>query len=235
MGEMSKYSPDEGLTVLDIKDANTRKSIAPILTSTTAPSDITVGKEFYLPDMKLYKATAFIASGGTITEGTNCELADSVTDQINDRLTYADNGVLGARNFIPFPFDRAPQTISSVYFNYDKDGIITASGTTTGSVNFYLVYSRSIFKVGRYKFKFYGTLTNAYVRLYDVTGSTIIGTANASNKEFTFEITSSNVEHQFSIFVAVDGTKNININGGVVISLATDTYDGYTVPTKSPQ
>ena len=108
MSEMSKFSPDGGLNVLDIKDANTRKSIAPILASTTAPSDIAYGKEFYLPDMKLYKATAFIASGAAITVGTNCELADSVTDQIQTVQTalntyidslgfYVENGYICQR------------------------------------------------------------------------------------------------------------------------------------------
>lgn len=70
-----------------INEVNTKLSktedlIAYVQTTLTASKAYAVGEQFVYNGL-LYKATATIAQGGTITIGGNCTLADSVTEQIN--------------------------------------------------------------------------------------------------------------------------------------------------------
>jgi hypothetical protein len=65
------------------KLSKTEDLIAYVQTSLTASRNYAVGEQFIYNGL-LYKATATIAQGGTITIGGNCALADSVTKQINN-------------------------------------------------------------------------------------------------------------------------------------------------------
>lgn len=61
-----------------------QRLIAPVLNSTTATKNWAVGEEFIL-DGNLYKVTTAISSGNQIIvsgSSANCELADTVTEQI---------------------------------------------------------------------------------------------------------------------------------------------------------
>lgn len=86
-------------------ESATRASIAPTESdSAHASKNIAVGEQFYLSDDKLYTATSTISQGTAIVTtgaGQNCEVSKSVTGQIADRMTYADNGILGAKNILP--------------------------------------------------------------------------------------------------------------------------------------
>lgn len=65
-----------------------QRLIAPVLNSTTATQNWAVGQEFIL-DGNLYKVTTAIPSGSQIVvsgSSANCELADTVTEQINGVL-----------------------------------------------------------------------------------------------------------------------------------------------------
>lgn len=57
-------------------------TIATVETTSTASQGYAIGAQFVYNGI-LYEATAAIASGGTITPGTNCDPADSVTSQIS--------------------------------------------------------------------------------------------------------------------------------------------------------
>ena len=81
MGVIHKISPDNGTTQYLIRD----DSIAPVELTTTASQAYSVGDQFILNDGKIYKATADIAQGGTITVDTNCEEAGTVSEQLNDK------------------------------------------------------------------------------------------------------------------------------------------------------
>ena len=66
----------------EVLASNAQQMIAPILTSLVAPAGgLAIGDQFIYNGL-LYKATAAIAQGGTITINGNCALADSVTGQI---------------------------------------------------------------------------------------------------------------------------------------------------------
>lgn len=63
------------------EDKKTRESIAPVEETATASQAYAAGEEFYYNGI-LYKATAAIAQGGTITPDTNCTTADKVSTEI---------------------------------------------------------------------------------------------------------------------------------------------------------
>ena len=63
------------------EDKKTRESIAPVEETATASQAYAIGEEFYRNGI-LYKATAAIAQGETITPGTNCTAADKVSTEI---------------------------------------------------------------------------------------------------------------------------------------------------------
>ena len=62
--------------------------VAPIETSSTASQAYSIGDQFIYNGL-LYKATAAISSGGTITPNGNCTVADSVVNQINNLIKTA--------------------------------------------------------------------------------------------------------------------------------------------------
>ena len=67
------YSQDgETEQKYDIRDKFIRRIVAPEEASSTASRAYAVGEPFIYNNL-LYRATAAIAQGGTITPGTNCE------------------------------------------------------------------------------------------------------------------------------------------------------------------
>lgn len=90
-----------GDTVYTIADG-TEPLIAPVQNSLVASKTYAVGEQF-IYNGNLYKATASIASGGTITINGNCALADSIADQVtalNEDLTVLDGDVTNIQNQI---------------------------------------------------------------------------------------------------------------------------------------
>jgi hypothetical protein len=59
--------------------------IAPVEASSTSASSYAIGEQF-IYNHNLYKATAAIAVGDTISPGTNCTLADPVVEQMDAAL-----------------------------------------------------------------------------------------------------------------------------------------------------
>lgn len=70
----------------------TKQMIAPIETTLTASQPYAIGEQFVYNGL-LYKATAAIAQGGTITIDGNCEFAYSVTEQIGGLATVINSRV----------------------------------------------------------------------------------------------------------------------------------------------
>ena len=101
-----------------------------------------VGKQLIFNGL-LCKATSAIAVGDTLAVGTNLALSDNVVEQIyslNQGLanSLADmNNVLGAKNLLPN--EAKSQTVNGVTFTVNSDGSITANGTATSQINFYMI------------------------------------------------------------------------------------------------
>ena len=58
---------------------------------------------------------------------------DYADGAVKDRMTYADNGVLGAKNLLPYPFADAARTHNGITYVYNSDNSITANGTATAT------------------------------------------------------------------------------------------------------
>lgn len=56
---------------------------------------------------------------------------ESVEEEIEQ--IYADNGVLGAKNLLPYPYADKAATNNGVTYTYDEDGVVTLNGTATAT------------------------------------------------------------------------------------------------------
>lgn len=76
---------DNGEGATNVQDAvdNTLKLIAPIQLTLTADKTYNVGDQFVYEGL-LYEVTATIASGTAITIGSNCQLTDTVAEQLSE-------------------------------------------------------------------------------------------------------------------------------------------------------
>ncbi len=82
-----------------------------------------------------YSATSSNAQSGTAVA--------EVVEQI-----YADNGVLGAKNLLPFPYKEGTKTLEGVTFTVNTDGSVTANGTATNTSYIYL-FQNEVYKMGK--------------------------------------------------------------------------------------
>lgn len=114
-----------------------QQMIAPILTSLVAPSGGLESGDQFIYQGLLYKVTAAIAQGGTITINGNCELADSVTEQlkdISDRVSANNFGIEvnitsynSSTNMYTFPSDGYLELRASTQNNTYIRGILNSA------------------------------------------------------------------------------------------------------------
>lgn len=77
------------------------------------------------------------------------------------------------KNLIPYPASSGSTTVQGVIFTQASDGKVTASGTTTGGMNWWFTNSFYPEKTDTYTMSFTGTLQNAVFYCYDLTSSTL--------------------------------------------------------------
>ena len=109
---------------------NTLELIAPIQLTLTANKTYNVGDQFVYEGL-LYEVTATIASGTAITIGSNCQLTDTVAEQltaINSNLTELENNDLGTA------VDISNYTSTNM-FTCPSDGYIVVNANTSGAVS----------------------------------------------------------------------------------------------------
>lgn len=100
----------------------TQQMLAPIQTTLTALKAYAVGEQFVYNGL-LYEVTAAIASGGTITIGGNCKLADNVTNQIlllTSELNKLKNAIRRTQRNITTDLANLPTAVSEQ--NLEKYG-----------------------------------------------------------------------------------------------------------------
>ena len=118
MGTIYKISPDNGTTEYEIRDNN----IAPIQLNATAIKKYEIEDQFILDsDGKTYRATATINNGGTITVGTNCVEAGTVSQQLKAQKQFLEDTVGWVGNNL------INGTVDGYLIN--QNGVITASET----------------------------------------------------------------------------------------------------------
>ena len=254
MGVIHKISPDNGTTQYSIRD----DSIAPVELSTTASQAYSVGDQFTLNDGKIYKATADIAQGDTITVDTNCEEAGTVSEQLNSKqptLTFDNTptknspnpvkssgvfdaiddvyGVMaenGARNRLNYKARRT--STSGTYFTQTvtADGGITVVGSRNEASNL------DLFNVGGASqtlglegdYKFYGCPEGASANTFFMA----IKDITDNNKEY-FDYGNGVVipmvaNHSYSGRIYVAANQVMNHTFYPQFVLASDTYEGHT-------
>lgn len=81
--------------------------------------------------------------------------------EIDNKLSYADNNIIGAKNFIKFPFDHSSRSYNGVTFTGNDDGSVTISTENTGAS------SNAIFNLNDFAYKL---LPEANYILSDING-----------------------------------------------------------------
>lgn len=111
-------------TVMDISD------------TTAEEADVASGAVFYKASGARSVGTGSTGGGtwGSIT-GTLSDQTD-LQDALDEKMSYADNGVLGAKNLLYYPY----YSPSSSFFTVNNDGTITMNGTASERAVFTLIH-----------------------------------------------------------------------------------------------
>ena len=117
-------------------DKAENQSLAPIESTSTASRNYSVGQQFVYNGL-LYEATSAIASGGTITPGTNCArttVAEELS-ALNDSFTAVTRGTATLNSNVASGRIRWVKTYYAVYIEcYDLKFTSTATGNVIGDL-----------------------------------------------------------------------------------------------------
>ena len=64
-----------------------------------------------------------------------------------EKMSYADNGVLGAKNLVPYPHYNSTRTTNGITFTDNGDGSVTVNGTATAQAG-YVIIQEKVFPNG---------------------------------------------------------------------------------------
>lgn len=70
--------------------------------------------------------------------GSKLTVEDALQGLNEEKFTYADNGVLGAKNLLSYPYYDTSKTDKGITITDNGDGTIELNGTSTGQIQFYL-------------------------------------------------------------------------------------------------
>lgn len=152
--------------------------------------------------------------------GSKLTVEDALQGLNEEKFTYADNSVLGAKNLIPYPYFSKNTTVAGITWTVDSDGIITANGTSQDS-SFSLVSStkKLLLKKGSYLLTGGHTDTKV-VFLYD---GTSFHTDYGEGRLITFD---NDIEVEIAIRIR-DGQTASNEVFKPMLRLASDPDDTY--------
>lgn len=156
-GSWEQIAVESSVADVDTRVDSVESSVADVETSSTASKSYAIGKSFYYSDV-LYKATASIPQGGTITPGTNCtpeKIIEKIDDLVSENQTLtnkvaneiATRSTLGAKNFLPVQIGNGSNGPISYTVN---NGEITVTGTNTEFVAVIFVNKPVPIKAGTY-------------------------------------------------------------------------------------
>lgn len=221
-----------------------KSDVARVEDGTSPSATINEGKQFYHNGI-LYTATQDIATTDTITPNTNCRVSDSVTEQIADRMTYADNGVLGAKNLLPVTLSKVitgnnSGTWSNNVYSYNgidytltaKNGYVTkinVNGTATDLSILKLCNGIKSLVGGRYILSGCpsgGSTSTYYLQGYRVESADgQSGSVQDTGNGVAFDYLNTVENDNFSILVLKN--KTVNADYYPMLRLATDTDPTY--------
>lgn len=131
---------------------------ATITSGSTSPLSFTADADYELYFGSSATVTNIMVKDSRITDPTYEPYHESVEEEIEQ--IYTDNGVLGAKNLLPFPYyengGASVTTKSGVTFTVNSDGTLTVNGTSTAITNFDFAFefsnsNRLIYSLGKAK------------------------------------------------------------------------------------
>lgn len=150
-----------------------------------------------------------------------------------EKMSYADNGVLGAKNLLKN--NATSQTISGVTFTVNADGSVTANGTATANITSYFIDRVFSLKAGKYLIS--GTPNS----IFGISGNGV----RISNDDFSINVYGDEDGTLFTLNNDTSGLKvEIRIASGTTVSNLTfypmirlasdpdDTYQPYAMTNK---
>lgn len=218
-----------------------RKNIAPVESSSTASQAYAVGKKFFYNNI-LYKCTVAIASGGTITPGTNCVAESDVETQIDNAVAETSSlketltnqiNVMGAKNLLQHPYTtKVPNTIANLDVTEPSKGIIRFNGTSNAQTIFYCQF-RTTIPTGEYICS-KGVQNNNVTLLVEAynnnTWVKVLSSESYTVAESKFTVDYSNYNNLRISIRIKSGVTLSNVDVKPMIRLATDpdsTYEPY--------
>ncbi len=166
------------------------------------------------------------------SESTNPVTSGGVKTALDNKVDWESNGILGAKNFIPYPYYETTSTKSGITFTDNGNGSVTVSGTATAKANFWFKnYSDDfILPEGNYILSDGGVgNSSATVFVAQYSGSTWISQDNVFDSgEITFSVSHSSSYDRTPIGISIaDGTTLDSVTFYPMVRLATDTDDTY--------
>lgn len=134
-----------------------------------------------------------------------------------NKMSYADNGILGAKNLLHYPYVQTTQTKYGVTFTDNGDGTLTIGGTQDGSSN------RPYYGCGQW-WQTDKTASNYFLK----SGSSIIASISTSNDNIGIRVFAFNTSGSAVHDKAVYGSQELTVG-----PFSTDVYVAVCIETKA--
>ena len=160
----------------------------------------------------------------------NVYTVNEVDALLDEKLSYADNGILGAKNLLPN--NGTTNTVNGVTFTVNSDGSVTVNGTATADTQITIYNGK--FKTGNYIVSKGNTNEFPVVTVYSVAKAQNL--AVVQETEVPVTIDSSDANEILSVVWVSAGTTVTNQTVYPMIRLASDadsTYQPYTMTNKT--
>lgn len=182
-------------------------TVMDISDTTANESDVIRGKTFY-------KASGQRSTG---------------TASLDEKMSYADNGVLGSKNMFPFPYrHRTGRESRGITYIVNDDGSVTFSGVATGESNFNFIandYFPEKLK-DKHLFMMGGLSQSIRLQLWKTGG--VVANDTGDGADFTFSNSIYEVADSFNLSIIVDGGTDVSTPITIYPMLMLYTYSDTT-------
>lgn len=156
----------------------------------------------------------------SITDDTWEPYSPTLEEANKQKITWEANGILGAKNLIPYPYSDATITKNRMTFTDNGDGSVTVNGTATASTSYYFTpidWYQDI--IGRFILSSGGTeLTNSFKMTIESPAGTNYNLENSGELTVNLTATTRNIR----LFISSGTTVN-NVTVYPMLRLAEDT------------
>lgn len=128
----------------------------------------------------------------TISDATFEAFHKSVEEVVEQ--IYEDNGILGAKNLLSYPYSETSKTVNDITFTDNGDGSINLVGTSTGTAEFGIKFASANYRpiANDYKISIAGLVNGVQAQIEAINGTTFVKTlaqitATESEKEISID------------------------------------------------